>query len=447
MLNRSNLHPYQERAVQFIKDTKKCALYLDMGLGKTCSTLTALQDLKDSGDINHPVLIIAPLRVANTVWKQEADKWNHVNLSFSIVTGPVLNRKKALAADADIYVINRENVEWLVKQYGAAFPFKTVVVDESQSFKSPKSRRFKSLKKVNQLITRMIQLTGTPATNGLLDLWSQIYLLDRGATLGTAMSRFRNKYFTSDYMGFKWKINGGADKQIFKLLKPLTLSMQAEDYLNMPNRVDNIINLELSKKQMKMYSNMEKDFLLELEDEVITAVNSAVLAGKLLQLANGALYTEDGYTEIHSAKLDALAEIIDDTTQPILVAYNFKSDLVRLQERFPQGKTLDREGTLVEQWNKGTVPLMFCSPRSAGAGLNLQHGGSIITWYGLTYSLEDYLQFNARVFRQGQDKTVVINHLVSKGTIDEEILKILASKDATQTSLLVSLRDKIQKAA
>jgi SNF2 family DNA or RNA helicase len=446
-MNRNDLHAYQERSIEFINKTKKCALWLDMGLGKTVSTLTALQDLKEQGELNSPVLIIAPLRVANSVWEQEANQWDHVDLTFSIVTGALAKRTKALETQAEIYVINRENVPWLIKNYGKAFPFKVVVIDESQSFKTPKALRFKALKKITHLIDRMILLTGTPASNGLLDIWSQTFLIDSGQALGKTMTAYKHRFFVSDYMGFKWNLKGAADTTIYKLIKPFTLSMQAADYLDMPDRIDNNIDVTLSTKQLKQYNEMKKEFLIEIGDETITAVNAAVLAGKLLQIANGAIYTEDGFTELHDGKLDALGEIIDSTNQPILVAYNFKSDLARLQKKFPQGVVMDKEGEAVTQWNNGEIPILFCNPKSASEGLNLQKGGSILVWFGLTWNLGEYLQFNARIFRQGQKKTVVINHLVTNGTIDEQVLKVIEGKDATQTSLLLALKEDMKKFA
>ncbi len=446
-MNRSDLHAYQERAIEFIHKTKKCALWLDMGLGKTVSTLTALQDLKDNGELNSPVLIIAPLRVANSVWEQEANQWGHVDLTFSIVTGALAKRTKALETPAEIYVINRENVPWLIKIYGKSFPFQVVVIDESQSFKTPKSLRFKALKKVTHLIDRMILLTGTPAANGLLDIWSQTFLIDNGNALGKTMTAYKHRFFVSDYMGFKWTLKGAADTTIYNLIKPFTLSMQAADYLDMPERIDNNIDVTLSTKQLKQYNEMKKEFLIEIGDETITAVNAAVLAGKLLQIANGAIYTEDGFTELHDGKLDALGEIIDSTNQPILVAYNFKSDLARLQKKFPQGVVMDKEGEAVIHWNNGEIPILFCNPKSASEGLNLQKGGSIMVWFGLTWNLGEYLQFIARIFRQGQKKTVIIHHLITKGTIDEQVLKVIEGKDATQTSLLLALKEDMKKFA
>ena len=444
MRTRKDLHAYQDRAVSFIKDKPRCALFLDMGLGKTISTLTALQDLKGNDLLLGKTLVIAPLRVANTVWKNEASKWSHISLTFSLCTGAASKREKGLEDLADVYIINRENIPWLVKRYGTRWPFKNVIIDESSSFKSPRSQRFKSLKKILHKTERMVLLTGTPSPNGMLDLWSQIFLLDSGASLGKTMTRYKDRFFISDYHGFNFTLKGGAKSHIQKLISPLVLSMQASDYLKMPERIDNIIPVELSKKAQRQYKELQTEFILEIsKSDVVTAVNAAVLAGKLLQLANGAIYLDESFKLIHEAKLDALAEIIEATDQPILVAYNFKSDLARLQSRFPDAVTLDKEGTVVDEWNEGNVPLLFCHPQSAGHGLNLQSGGSTIVWFGLNWSLEYYQQFNARLHRQGQTQTVIVHHLVATGTVDEIVMKALASKNITQNQLLIGLKSLI----
>ena len=444
MRTRKDLHTYQNRAVSFIKDKPRCALFLDMGLGKTISTLTALQDLKGNDLLHGKTLVIAPLRVANTVWETEASKWTHINLTFSLCTGAASKREKALEDQADVYIINRENIPWLVKRYGTRWPFNNVIIDESSSFKSPRSQRFKSLKKILHKTERMVLLTGTPSPNGMLDLWSQIFLLDSGASLGRTMTRYKDRFFISDYHGFNFTLKGGAEFHIQKLISPLVLSMQASDYLKMPERIDNIIPVLLSKKAQRQYKELQTEFILEISKaEVVTAVNAAVLAGKLLQLANGAIYLDESFQLIHDAKLDALAEIIEATDQPILVAYNFKSDLERLLDRFPTGQQLDKYGEVITRWNEGKVPLLFCHPQSAGHGLNLQNGGSTIVWFGLCWSLEYYQQFNARLHRQGQRETVIIHHLVATGTIDEIVMEALTSKNISQNQLLVGLKDLI----
>ena len=442
MRTRKDLHAYQDRAVSFIKDKPRCALFLDMGLGKTISTLTALQDLKGKDLLLGKTLVIAPLRVANSVWKNEASKWSHINLTFSICTGAASKREKGLEDLADVYIINRENIPWLVKRYGTRWPFKNVIIDESSSFKSPRSQRFKSLKKILHKTERMVLLTGTPSPNGMLDLWSQIFLLDSGASLGKTMTRYKDRFFISDYHGFNFTLKGGAKSHIQKLISPLVLSMQASDYLKMPERIDNIIPVELSKKVQRQYKELQTEFILEIsKSDVVTAVNAAVLAGKLLQLANGAIYLDESFKLIHDSKLDALAEVIEATDQPILVAYNFKSDLERLLDRFPAGQQLDKHGEVITSWNEGNVPLLFCHPQSAGHGLNLQSGGSKIVWFSLNWSLEHYQQFNARLHRQGQTETVIVHHLVATGTIDEIVMKALDTKNVTQNQLLKGLKD------
>ena len=445
-MNRNDLHPYQKRAVQFIHDVPKAALFLEMGLGKTVSTLTALQDLKESKQFTK-TLIIAPLRVANSVWIKESEKWSHIDLTFSLCTGTAAKRDKGLEADVDVYIINRENIPWLVKKYsmGMKWPFNTVVIDESSSFKSPAAKRFKALKKMLPKISRMVLLSGTPSPNGMLDLFSQIFLLDNGASLGRTMTKYKERYFSSDFFGYTWTLKPGSQKQIQKLISPMCISMSAADYLDMPTRIDNTIEVTLPPKALKQYQELEREFILELDDEVITAVSSAVLAGKLLQCSSGALYDSEGsFIELHDAKLDALAEIVEANPDPILVAYNFKSDLARLQSRFPDAVTLDKEGAVVDEWNNGDVQMLLAHPASAGHGLNLQSGGSTIVWFSLNWSLEYYQQFNARLHRQGQTSNVIVHHLVATGSIDELVVKNLKSKDVSQSSLLLSLKAKIE---
>ncbi|CAB4137619.1 HepA Superfamily II DNA/RNA helicases, SNF2 family [uncultured Caudovirales phage] len=444
MLKRSDLHDYQLRAVDFISDRKRCALWLDMGLGKSVTTLTAISDLIDSFQVNR-TLVIAPLRVANTVWKQEAAQWEHLkHLSVKLCTGSEKARLKALQSDASIYVINRENVPWLVQQYGKRWPFDCVVIDEASSFKNASSQRFKALRKTLPETEYMILLTGTPSPNSLLDLWPQMYLIDFGNTLGRTMTAYKQRFFEPDFMGYKFTPRAGAAEKIQELLKPHVLSMSASDYLELPKRIDLIEHVQLPPKVMVDYQNFEKTLLAELPDgEEVEAISAAVLANKLLQFCNGAIYTDDmgNWSELHTAKLDALAEIIEQNdNENILLAYNYKTDLARLQKRFPQAVVLDKNPDTVRAWNHGEIPLLLAHPASAGHGLNLQRGGSLIVWFGLSWSLELYQQFNARLHRQGQIKPVRIVHLIADGCIDERVMQVLGSKDAQQSALLKALK-------
>jgi len=444
MLSRSDLHQYQNRFVEFIKDKKRCAGWLDMGLGKTTSTLTAITDLKDGFSVNK-VLIIAPLRVANSVWAQECEKWEHLkHLSVSVATGSERQRIAALCVDADVYAINRENVTWLVEYYKKSWPFDCVVIDEASSFKSSSSQRFKALKKILPFTEYMILLTGTPSPNGLLDIWSQQYLIDFGLSLGRTMTAYKQRFFESDFMGYKFTPREGADESIRKLISNNTMSMGAADYLELPDRIDLIEHAVMSSTSLKKYLDFEKTLLTELEDgKEIEATSAAVLANKLLQFANGANYTDEhhNYTVIHDAKLDVLEELIEhEPNENILVAYNYKSDLERIQKRFPDAVMLDKNNQTIKDWNNGKIKMLLAHPASAGHGLNLQSGGSIIVWFGLNWSLELYQQFNGRLHRQGQTKPVRVVHIACKDTIDERLLKVLNSKEAVQNKLLSALK-------
>ena len=638
MRQRSDLHKYQERAIDFIEETKRCALFLSMGLGKSAITLTAISDLQDQMLV-HKVLVIAPLRVANSVWDHEVKLWRHLkHLKVQISTGTERERLTALHRDADIYTINRENVPWLVKQYGKKWPFDMVVIDESDSFKSASSIRFKALKKILPFTNYRVLLTGTPSPNGLLDLWSQIYLLDQGVAIGRTMSVYKQRFFEADYMGFKYTPRAGADAQIHAAIQHMVLSMRAEDYLELPERIDLTEFVDLPPKIKEAYDDFERKMLIEFETgEVVEALGAAVLANKLSQFCicegtdvltnngwkpietlhvndliwdgvewanyselvcngykdvivldgvkmtpehkvltvsgwesaedilngnaskrfnrvdvwipdrfrtkginkkqkrhmvmsmylweqyscksvdkysnwnddsgtsckvlqnkisnitcedislqmggvtmvqttnqekrkvydvidcgkrnrfvvrgvdkellivhncNGASYTDThkNWVEIHSVKLDALAEIIEHNAgENILVAYNFKTDLERLQNKFPQAQVLDKNPNTIARWNEGHIPLLLAHPASAAHGINAQHGGAIVVWFGLNWSLGLYQQFNARLHRQGQTRPVRIVHIVARDTIDERIITALAAKDVTQSDLLKAL--------
>lgn len=427
------LHPYQHKACLFILNKKKCALYLGMGLGKTVITLTAIQKLLDE-DIISKVLIIAPLRVTNHVWHNEIQKWDHLkHLTWSIVTGNEKQRIESLNKKADIYLINRENVQWLYDQKSTTWDM--IVIDESSSFKNSTSKRFRALKRFKY--EYMVQLSGTPSPNGLLDLWSQFYLLDGGNRLGKTIWEYKFNYFFPDYHGYNFTPIDSS--LIYKAILDITLSMQSEDYIKLPSKIDIITKVNIGS--YSTYKLLEKEFTALIKDTEITSFNAATLTNKLLQFCNGAIYDKDkNIIEIHNAKLDALKDVIEDNpNENILVAYNFKSDLKRLLERFPTALILDKSGTNIDDWNKGKIKLLLCHPSSAGKGLNLQHGGNIIIWFGLTWNLEDYVQFNARLYRQGQSKPVIINHIIAEDCIDEKIMNVLEQKDFNQQALFNAL--------
>ena len=440
-------HGYQQTAYNWIMEHDRCGLFLDMGLGKTVVTLTAVSDLIDSLDVRK-VLVIAPKRVAEDTWSRETQKWDHLqHLRISKILGSPASRKKALRAEADIYVINRENVCWLIREL-PEWDFDTVVIDELSSFKSPEAKRFKALRKVIVRSGRVIGLTGTPAANGYLDLWSEIYLLDRGERLGRTITGYRLEFFRNVSRDPSYGIyveKPGAQKKINRLLEDICMSMKAEDYLKMPDRIENEIPVRLDPKEMEAYRQMEQAALLRMEDgTTIEAFSAASVMGKLLQLANGFAYDFDKVPHrIHEKKLDALEEIIDCSSgQPILVFYNFQADREALLQRFPEARILNTSQDIAD-WNDGKVPLIMAHPASVGHGLNIQEGGHIIVWYGLTWSLELYQQANARLYRQGQaSKTVVINHLIAAGTVDEQVMRALKVKDVTQAALMRALKER-----
>ncbi|HMY00028.1 MAG TPA: DEAD/DEAH box helicase [Agitococcus sp.] len=443
MPSRNDLHPYQHRMIDFIYNTPKCAVWAGLGLGKTVTTLTAITDLLDSFSVSK-VLIIAPLRVANSVWHIESKRWTHTkDLTFSIVTGSEKERISALFKSADIYVINRENVQWLVEHYKTKWPYDLVVIDESSSFKSASSQRFKALKKVRTLTDRMVQLTGTPSPNGLIDVWSQMFLLDGGERLGKTMSAYKMRFFEAGYNGYSFKPVKNADKIIHKLIDDIVISLNVDDYLEMPERIDTVMRVNIPPARLAEYKQLERDFIMQINDTEIVAYNAATLAGKLLQYCNGAMYTDElkNWTEIHTAKLDALDEILEDNQdENLLIAYNYKTDLIRLKARYPDAVVLDNDPDIITRWNNGQIKILLAHPASAGHGLNLQHGGSIIVWFGLNWSLELYQQFNGRLHRQGQTKPVRIVHIVADGCIDDKVMRAIENKAQTQDELLNALK-------
>ena len=443
-----DLHEYQKYSIDYILDHPTSALFLDCGLGKTVIALSAIFDLTlDSFQIRK-VLIIAPLRVARDTWPAEVEKWDHLyGLTYSVAVGTEAERKAALLQKAQVFLINRENVPWLIEGSGLPFDYDMVVVDELSSFKSHQAKRFKSLMKVRPGIQRVVGLTGTPSANGLMDLWAEFRLLDLGQRLGRFIGNYRNTYFVPDkrnqQMVFSYKPKPGAEQAIYNQISDITISMKNTDYLKLPKLVMNEINVKLSEAEWQHYQTLKAELVLSLNGKEIDAVNAAALSGKLLQLANGAVYDENGgVAHIHECKIDALEDIIEAANgKPVLIAYWFKHDRTRILDRFP-AEQLDGEES-IRRWNAGKIPVALIHPASAGHGLNLQAGGSTLVWFSLTWSLELYQQTNARLWRQGQKETVVIHHLVAKNTIDEDVMSALAKKDAGQAALLQAVKARV----
>ena len=439
-------HGYQVFSTEFILEHKSAGLFLECGLGKSVITLTAIAELMYNMFDVSKVLVIAPLRVADTTWQDEIEKWEHLKcLKISKVLGSKKNRIMALYKKADVYTINRENVPWLVDFYKNDWPFDMVVIDELSSFKSPSAKRFRALKKVRHKIKRIIGLTGTPAPNGLLDIWSQIYLLDRGERLGRTFTGYRSRYFhPQKYINggipADYAVNEGGEEKIYTKISDICISMKALDYLKMPECILNKVEVELSEKEMKLYRKLERDLLLPFEDSDVDAANAAVLANKLLQMANGAVYDEfNDVKYIHDRKLDALEDLIESANgKPVLVYYAFKHDRDRIKARFDAGEINTSED--IAKWNEGKTQIALCHPASTGHGLNLQYGGCTIIWFGLTWSLELYQQANARLWRQGQNHTVVIHHILTKDTIDQRVMRALQDKDTSQAALIDAVK-------
>ena len=444
-------HDYQRYAAEFIITHPISALLLDMGLGKTSITLTAINDLLfDSFEV-HKVLVVAPLRVARDTWSAEIEKWEHLkNLQYSVVVGPAQERLKALCTPADIYIINRENIQWLVEESGLTFDFDMAVIDELSSFKNHQSKRFKAFMKVRPKLKRIVGLTGTPAGNGLMDLFAEFKLLDMGERLGRLIGQYRNAYFQPDKRNgmvvYSYKPLPDAEQRIYDKISDITISMKATDHLKMPELISAEYMVQLSENEKEKYDRLKKDLIFSTEDNEVTAANAASLSNKLSQMANGAVYSDDGETvHIHDRKLDALEDIIESMNgRPLLVAYWFKHDLERIKKRFEIREIKSSED--ISDWNSGKIPVALVHPASAGHGLNLQNGGSTLVWFGLTWSLELYQQTNARLWRQGQTAdTVVIQHIITKGTIDEQIMKALKTKDTTQAALITAVKAEVHK--
>ncbi|ECJ9957702.1 DEAD/DEAH box helicase [Listeria monocytogenes] len=442
-------HEYQSYATEFILSHPISAVFLEMGLGKSVITLSAIFDLCLDSFLVCKVLVIAPLRVARDTWPAEIKKWDHLKgLSYSVAVGTEKERIDALKKQSTLYIINRENVDWLVHKSGIPFHFDMVVIDELSSFKSYGAKRFKSLLKVRPSVKRIVGLTGTPSSNGLMDLWAEFRILDLGQRLGRYISHYRNTYFKPDKRNaqiiFSYKPLPGAEEEIYKQISDITISMKSTDYLKMPEYVSNEVFVTLSDKEWKVYSEFKEEMVANLGDEEIDAVNAAVLSGKLLQMANGAVYDSENKAHvIHDKKLDALEDLIEGANgKPVLVAYWYKHDLERIKDRFPVRQIQSSKD--IEDWNNSMIPIAVIHPASAGHGLNLQSGGSALIWFGLTWSLELYQQTNARLYRQGQRDTVIVHHIITKNTIDEDVLLALTKKEKTQDALIDAVKANLE---
>lgn len=444
-------HNYQAFATNFILEHPVAAVFLDMGLGKSVITLSAIFDLCLDSFLVRKVLVIAPLRVARDTWPTEIEKWDHLNgLTYSVAVGTEIERKAALRQRVSVYIINRENVSWLIEQSGLPFDYDMIVIDELSSFKSYQAKRFRSLLKARPAVQRIVGLTGTPSTNGLMDLWAEFRILDLGKRLGRFITHFRDEYFRPDKRNgqvvYSYKPLPGAEDAIFKQISDITISMRAADYLDMPECVMNQVKVTLSEKERKIYDTLRSDLVVSLGSEEIDAGNAASLSNKLSQLANGAVYGDDKRVfSVHDKKLDALEDLIEAANgKPVLVAYWFKHDLERIKQRFTVREIKTSQDII--DWNSGDIPVAVIHPASAGHGLNLQAGGSTLIWFGLTWSLELYQQTNARLWRQGQQaETVVIHHIITAGTIDEQIMTALDKKDKTQSALIDAVKATLEE--
>ena len=451
-------HEYQKFCIQKILDIKKVGIWQDMGLGKTVTTLTAVKELKYNRFQVCKVLVIAPKKVAEGTWTKEAAKWDHTKmLRVSPVLGSQAKRIRALNTPADLYVINRENVCWLVDYYRNAWPFDMVVIDESSSFKSHSAKRFKALAGISSRISRMVELTGTPSPNGLADLWSQVYLLDGGERLGKRYSQFRERYFQPDKRGadgmiYSYEAKPGTEESILAKISDICISMKAEDYLELPDLTYHEVPVELDKKSWKAYQDLERKMILELpeDDELISVTSAAALSNKLLQLANGAVYDEDRQVhEVHDCKIEAFLELVESLQgKPVLVFYNYQHDRERILKALAKSELRIRELKTTQDeddWNAGRIDILLTHPASSAYGLNLQQGGNHVIWFGLTWNYELYTQANKRLHRQGQVNKVIIHHLVSTGTRDEDVMAALRRKDDVQNWVMESLKARIRR--
>lgn len=444
-------HEYQTRAIRNILETPSVGLFLEMGLGKTVVSLTAAAKLLEDFDVDH-VLVVAPLKVAEDTWSRESAKWDHLHwLRISKILGSRQRREEAVSREADVYVINRENVAWLVKNYAAEWKWDMLILDELSSFKSNQSERFKALRRIRPKVHRVVGLTGTPDPNGLMDLWSEIYLLDQGERLESTIGAYRRKYFTpgrsNGYIVYDYIPRPGAQETITRKISDIVVSMKAEDYLKLPRLIRNDIRVDLPQSVRAKYRELERAHFLALDGgDEITAPNAAAVMGKLLQLSGGAIYTDDGgYVVIHSEKIKALTEIIETQSEPVLVFYGYRHEKERITEALrrqgiePRGLDTEQD---IEDWNAGRIRVLLVQPASVGYGLNLQDGGRIIIWYSLPWSLELYQQANARLYRQGQTRPVIITHLITAGSVDEQVVASLAAKDTSQAALMAALKER-----
>lgn len=450
-------HAYQQHCIRKIIEIKKLGLFLDMGLGKTVTTLTAIKELKYNRFAVRKVLVIAPKKVAEGTWTKEKDKWEHTKmLRVSQVLGSQAKRIRALNTPADLYIVNRENVCWLVDYYRNDWPFDMVVVDESSSFKNHRAKRFKALASVGNLIDRMVELTGTPSPNGLADLWSQVYLLDGGERLGKRYTQFRERYFQPDKRGpagivYSYEAKPGTEESILQKISDICISMKAEDYLQLPDITYHEIPVKLDERARKAYLELEREMVLELpeDEEAISAAGAAALSNKLLQLGNGAVYDDDGnYHEVHNCKIEAFLELIESLQgKPALVFYNFRHDRIRLEKALEKMKLRVRELKTMQDeddWNAGKVDVLLTHPASSAYGLNLQQGGNHVVWFGLTWNYELYTQANKRLHRQGQEQKVIVHHLICSGTRDEDVMEALNRKEDVQNWVMQSLKARIR---
>ena len=451
-------HSYQAYAIEFIKTHLIALLFLDMGLGKTSICLMAIKELMYREFSITKVLVVAPLRVARDTWPAEVRKWEEVSgLRVSVLIGTSKEREAALQKNADIYTINRENLKWLVdylESHRKKWPFDMVILDELSSFKNPKSLRFKALRRVRPYIKRIVGLTGTPASNGLMDLWAEVAAVDGGKRLGRFIGNYRASYFTPDRMNpytgivYSYSLRPGAEEEIYDRISDITISMKAKDYLHMPEAVIVKHEVSMDKTERSVYENLKEELVTTIKGEEITASNAAVLSGKLLQLASGAIYSDDGkIMNIHEKKLDMLSDLVEQANgKPVLVAYWFKHDHERIMKRLTDEGYHPRDlktSKDIEDWNKGDIEVGLISPASAGHGLNLQEGGHILIWYSMIWSLEMYQQTNHRLDRQGQKEVVSIHHIITKGTVDEEVMRALDEKDVTQEKLIAAVKANI----
>lgn len=457
MLKKEQLHDYQRRSADMIVNNFNCGLFLDCGMGKTVSTLTAIQELREIGFIDK-VLIIAPKKVAQVTWKDEINNWEHLKgLRISVIDGTAAQRRAAMMADADIYTVSRDNVVWLVVEHGGVkLPYDMVVIDELSSFKNYASKRFKALRRVRKFIPRVVGLTGTPAPNGLIDLWAQMFLIDEGKRLGKTVTGYRDRFFTAGRRNgdivYQWDLKSPAEEteqKISELIKDICISMSAEDYLKMPDKLMYYDRVKLSDKDFEAYKTFEREQVLEFIEsgETITAASAAALSNKLQQFANGAMYDADRKVlQLHDEKIEKLKELVEAANgQPVLIAYTFKHDLDKIMEALKEYKPVKLEKPeQIADWNAGKINVLVTHPASAGHGLNLQKGGHIMIWYGLTWALELYQQFNARLYRQGQKKPVSIHHIIATDTVDEKIIKSLDGKDTTQRSLMDAIKEIVE---